>query len=149
LIRRFAVMLIPKRVKYRKQQRGRMRGLAKGGSEINFGEWGLKALEPAWITNKQIESCRVAIMRSLKKTGMLWIRVFPDKPISIHPAESRMGRGKGAPEKWVAVVKPGRIMFEIGGVNKEVAEEALKLASAKLPIKVKIVQRSTFGGESL
>ncbi len=142
-------MLIPKRVKYRKQQRGRMRGLAKGGTDINFGEWGLKALEPSWITNKQIEACRVAIMRSLKKTGMLWIRIFPDKPISVHPAESRMGRGKGAPEKWVAVVKPGKIMFEIGGVKKEVAQEALKLASAKLPIKVKIVERSAFGGESL
>ncbi|BBJ27225.1 MAG: 50S ribosomal protein L16 [Mesoaciditoga sp.] len=142
-------MLIPKRVKYRKQQRGRMRGFAKGGTEINFGEWGLKALEPAWITNKQIEACRVAIMRSLKKSGMLWIKIFPDKPVSVHPAESRMGRGKGNPEKWVCVVKPGKIMFEIGGVNKEVAEEALRLASSKLPIKTKIVQRTSFGGESL
>lgn len=142
-------MLIPKRVKYRKQQRGRMKGLAKGGTEINFGEWGLKALEPAWITNKQIESCRVAIMRSLKKSGMLWIKIFPDKPVSVHPAESRMGRGKGNPEKWVCVVKPGKIMFEIGGVSKEVAEEALRLASSKLPIKTKIVQRTSFGGESV
>ncbi len=142
-------MLIPKRVKYRKQQRGRMRGLAKGGSEINFGDWGLKALEPAWITNKQIEACRVSIMRSLKKSGMLWIRIFPDKPLSVHPAESRMGRGKGNPEKWVCVVKPGKIMFEIGGVSKEVAEEALRLASSKLPIKTKVVERTSFGGESL
>ncbi len=142
-------MLIPKRVKYRKQQRGRMKGMAKGGTEMNFGELGLKALEPAWITNKQLEACRVAITRTLKRNGMLWIRVFPDKPITVHPAESRMGRGKGAPEKWVAVVKPGKVMFEIGGVSPELARMALKSASAKLPIRTKIVQRPPFGGESL
>ncbi|WP_456399231.1 50S ribosomal protein L16 [Mesoaciditoga sp.] len=142
-------MLIPKRVKYRKQQRGRMRGLAKGGTEMNFGEWGLKALEPAWINNRQIEACRVAITRKLKRNGMIWIRIFPDKPITKHPADSRMGKGKGAPEKWVAVVKPGKIMFEVGGVNKDLALEALRLAAAKLPIKTRIVSRPSFGGESL
>ncbi len=142
-------MLIPKRVKYRKQHRGRMRGLAKGGTEVKFGELGLKALEPAWITSRQIEACRVAITRKLKRSGMIWIRIFPDKPVSQHPAESRMGRGKGAPEKWVAVVKPGKIMFEIGGVSKALAEEALRLAKAKLPIRTKIVLRPPFGGESM
>ncbi len=135
-------MLIPKRVKYRKQQRGRMTGIAYRGCEVDFGDFGLQALEPTWITNPQIEAARVAISRHIKK-GRIWVRVFPDKPYTKKPAESRMGKGKGPVEGWVAVVRPGKILFEIGGVDREVALEALRLASHKLPIKTRIVERST------
>src|SRR5216110_972335 len=121
-------MLMPKRVKYRKQQRGRMRGKAYRGSMVVFGEWGLMALEPAWVTNRQIEAARVAITRSIKRGGKMWIRIFPDKPVTKKPAETRMGKGKGAPEFWVSVVKPGRIMFEMAGVDEATAKEALGLA---------------------
>ncbi len=134
-------MLMPKRVKHRKQQRGRMKGRATRGATIEFGEYGLKAMEPKWITNKQIEAARVAITRHIKRVGKLWIRIFPDKPVTVKPAETRMGKGKGAPEYWVAVVKPGRIMFELEGVPIDVAKRAMMLASAKLPIKTKFVQR--------
>lgn len=134
-------MLMPKRVKHRKQQRGRMRGQATRGSKISFGEYGLKAMEPHWITNRQIESARVAITRHMKRQGKLWIRIFPDKPVTVKPAETRMGKGKGAPEYWVAVVKPGRILFEIEGVEPDIARRAMQLASAKLPLKTKFVQR--------
>jgi large subunit ribosomal protein L16 len=133
-------MLMPKRVKYRKQQRGRMNGKAYRGSSVVFGEYGLQALEPAWITNRQIEAARVAITRHIKRGGKLWIRVFPDKPISKKPAETRMGKGKGNPEFWVAVVKPGRILFELEGVTPEVAKESFKLAGSKLPIRTKFLQ---------
>ena len=135
-------MLMPKRFKYRKAHRGRMKGWATRGSSVSFGEYGLKALEPCWITNKQIEAARVAIMRHIKRTGKLWIRVFPDKPVTKKPAETRMGKGKGAPEGWVAVVKPGRVMFELEGVSADLAREAMTLASAKLPLKTKFVTRS-------
>jgi large subunit ribosomal protein L16 len=135
-------MLMPKRVKYRKQQRGRRRGKAYRGSEINFGEFGLKALEPAWLTNKQIEAARVALTRHIKRGGKVWIRIFPDKPVTVKPAETRMGKGKGAPDHWVAVIKPGRILFELEGVTSQLAREALNLASAKLPIKTKFVTRT-------
>ena len=135
-------MLMPKRVKYRKQQRGRRRGKAYRGSEINFGEFGLKALEPAWLTNKQIEAARVALTRHIKRGGKVWIRIFPDKPVTVKPAETRMGKGKGAPDHWVAVVKPGRILFELEGVTTQLAQEALELASSKLPIKTKFVART-------
>jgi large subunit ribosomal protein L16 len=135
-------MLMPKRVKYRKQQRGRRRGKAYRGSEINFGEFGLKALEPAWLTNKQIEAARVALTRHIKRGGKVWIRIFPDKPVTVKPAETRMGKGKGAPDHWVAVIKPGRILFELEGVTSQLAREALDLASAKLPIKTKFVART-------
>ena len=118
-------MLIPKRVKYRKQQRGRMKGKAIRGTEITYGEYGLQALEPAWITNRQIEAARVAMTRYIRRGGKVWIKIFPDKPVTAHPAETRMGKGKGNPEKWVAVVKPGRIMFELAGVSEERAREAL------------------------
>jgi large subunit ribosomal protein L16 len=134
-------MLSPKRVKFRKQQRGRRKGKAYRGADINFGEFGLKALEPAWITNRQIEAARVALTRYIKRGGKVWIRIFPDKPVTFKPAETRMGKGKGAPEYWVAVVKPGRILFELEGVDESVAKEALRLASAKLPIKTKFVSR--------
>ncbi len=134
-------MLAPKRIKYRKQQRGRMRGLAYRGSTVSFGEFGLQALEPGWITNRQIESARVALTRHIRRGGKVWIRIFPDKPITKKPAETRMGKGKGAPEGWVAVVKSGRVMFEIGGIARELALEALRLAAHKLPIKCKIVER--------
>jgi large subunit ribosomal protein L16 len=134
-------MLLPKRVKHRKTQRGRMKGKAYRGSLVTFGTFGMKALEPAWITNRQIESARIAINRYLKRDGKVWIRIFPDKPVTKKPAETRMGSGKGSPEFWVAVVKPGRVMFEIDGVSKEAAEEAIRLASHKLPIKVKFVTR--------
>jgi len=137
-------MLMPKRVKYRKQQRGRMTGKAFRGSAISFGDFGLKALEPAWITSRQIEACRVAISRKMKRDGKVWIRIFPDKPVTKKPLETRMGKGKGAPEFWVAVVKPGRVLFEVSGVPKELAAEALKLASHKLPIKTKVVTRPDF-----
>lgn len=134
-------MLAPKRVKFRKQQRGRRRGVAIRGSNIDFGEYGLKALEPAWITNKQIEAARVALTRFIKRGGKVWIRIFPDKPFTKKPAETRMGKGKGNPEYWVAVVKPGRIMFELEGVSELDAKKALSLAAAKLPIKTKFVSR--------
>ena len=134
-------MLMPKKVLWRKQSRGRMRGQTKGGAMVSFGEYGLKSLEPGWITSRQIEAARVAISRSMSRTGKMWIRVFPDKPITKKPAETRMGKGKGAPEGWVAVVKPGRVMFEISGVPIEVAREALRRAGHKLPIKVKFVER--------
>jgi large subunit ribosomal protein L16 len=139
-------MLMPKRVKYRRQHRGHMRGLATRGSTISFGEYGLKAVEPTWLTNRQIESARVAITRHMKRLGKLWIRVFPDKPITKKPAETRMGKGKGAPEGWICVVKPGRVLFELEGVTEEVAREAMKLASAKLPVKTKFVTRSVVEG---
>lgn len=139
-------MLMPKRVKYRKQQRGRRRGLAFRGSEVSFGEYGLKALEPGWITNKQIEASRVALTRFIKRGGKVWIRIFPDKPVTVKPAETRMGKGKGNPEFWVAVVKPGRIMFELEGVTEETAREALQLAADKLPIKSKFVARTALFG---
>jgi large subunit ribosomal protein L16 len=139
-------MLMPKRVKYRRQHRGRMRGQATRGSSIAFGEYGLKAVEPSWITNRQIEAARVAITRHMKRLGKLWIRVFPDKPITRKPAETRMGKGKGSPEGWIAVVKPGRIMFELEGVSEELAREAMKLAAAKLPVKTKFVARSVVEG---
>lgn len=134
-------MLSPKRVKFRKQQRGRRRGKAYRGANIDFGEYGLKALEPAWITNRQIEAARVALTRHIKRGGKVWIRIFPDKPVTFKPAETRMGKGKGSPEYWVAVVKPGRILFELEGVAEAIAKEALRLASAKLPIKTKFVSR--------
>ncbi len=138
-------MLMPKRTKYRKQQRGRMAGAAHRGSQIDFGEYGLQAEAPAWITNRQIEAARVAIMRHIKRQGKLWIRIFPDKPVTVKPAETRMGKGKGAPEYWVAVVKPGRIMFELEGVDLTVAKRAMELASSKLPIKTKFVRRIATG----
>jgi len=138
-------MLMPKRTKYRKQQRGRMRGKAFRGSKVLFGEYGLKALEPAWITSRQIEAARIAMTRYIKRGGRVWIRIFPDKPVTAKPAETRMGKGKGAPEFWVAVVKPGRILFEIEGVTLDQAQEAIRLASHKLPIKTKFVSRSDFG----
>jgi len=134
-------MLQPKRVKHRKQQRGRMGGQSTKGSTIEFGQYALKAMEPHWITNRQIESARVAITRHIKRTGKLWIRIFPDKPVTVKPAETRMGKGKGAPEYWVAVVKPGRVLFELEGVPVELAKRAMQLASAKLPLKTKFVQR--------
>lgn len=134
-------MLLPKRVKYRKTQRGRVRGKANRGTTVAFGYYGLKALEGAWITNRQIEAARIAINRYLKREGKLWIRIFPDKPVTKKPLETRMGSGKGSPEFWVAVVRRGKILFEVGGVPKESAQEALRLASHKLPIKTKFVQR--------
>ena len=140
-------MLVPKRVKHRKVQRGHMRGEAKGGKNVTFGEFGLKALDSHWISNRQIEAGRIAITRHMKRGGKVWIKIFPDKPVTKKPAETRMGSGKGSPEFWVAVVKPGRIMFEIAGVSEEVAREALRLASHKLPIKTKIVARTEEAGE--
>jgi large subunit ribosomal protein L16 len=140
-------MLLPKRVKHRKVMRGSRKGVAKGGTEIAFGDFGLKALEPAWITNRQIEAARVAMTRYMKRGGKVWINIFPDKPVTQKPAETRMGSGKGNPEKWVAVVKPGRIMFEVAGVSEEVAKEAMRLAAQKLPIKCKFVTRADSGGE--
>jgi len=134
-------MLMPKRVKYRKTQRGRMRGKATRGASVAFGDFGLKALEPGWITQRQIEATRVALTRMMKREGKVWIRIFPDKPVTKKPAETRMGSGKGVPEFWVAVVKPGRVMFELGGVTRDLAAEAFKLASHKLPIKAKLVTR--------
>lgn len=134
-------MLMPKRVKYRKQQRGRMRGKAQRGNSIAFGQFGLKALEAHWITSRQIEAARIAMTRYIKRGGKVWIRIFPDKPVTKKPAETRMGKGKGAPEYWVAVIKPGRILFEIEGVTEDVAKEAIRLASHKLPVKAKFVSR--------
>ncbi len=135
-------MLSPKKVKFRKQQRGRMRGAAKGGSALNFGEYGLQVLECGYITAKQIEAARIAMTRHVKRGGKMWIRIFPDKPVTKKPAEVRMGKGKGAPEAWVARVKPGRILYEMEGVSRELAKEALRLASHKLPLKTKFVERS-------
>ena len=135
-------MLAPKRVRRRKTHKGRMRGMAHRGSKVSFGEYGLQALEPTWITNRQIEAARVAMTRHIKRSGKVWIRIFPDKPITSKPAETRMGKGKGNPEGWVAVVKPGRIMFELEGVDEEVAERAMELAAAKLPIKCRFVVRA-------
>ena len=140
-------MLMPKRVKYRKQQRGRMRGKAYRGSSVAFGEWGLQAMEPAWVTNRQIEAARVAITRSIKRGGKMWIRVFPDKPVTKKPAETRMGKGKGSPEFWVAVVKPGRVLFELEGITRNLAQAALKLGASKLPIRTRFVERHELGGE--
>ena len=134
-------MLSPKRVKHRKQHRGRRAGMAKGGSTVQFGEYGLKSMEAAWITNRQIEAARIAMTRKIKRGGKVWINVFPDKPVTQKPAETRMGSGKGSPEHWVAVVKPGRVMFELAGVAEPLAKEALQLASQKLPVKTKIVKR--------
>ncbi len=142
-------MLMPRRVKYRKQQRGRLKGKAKGGTSVHFGEWGLKALEPAWITAQQIEACRIAMMRVMKRNGKIWIRIFPDKPYTKKPAESRMGKGKGNVEGWVAVVKPGKVLFEVAGVNEDVAMEALRYAASKLPIATKVVPRHRIGGEDV
>ncbi|MBA4311069.1 MAG: 50S ribosomal protein L16 [Chlorobiaceae bacterium] len=140
-------MLLPKRVKYRKQQRGRMRGKATRGFTISFGDFGLKVLEPGWITQRQIEASRVALTRLMKREGRVWIRIFPDKPVTKKPAETRMGSGKGAPEFWVAVVKPGTILFELGGINKTLAAEAMNIASHKLPLKTKMVTRRTYTGK--
>lgn len=138
-------MLMPKRVKYRKQHRGRMRGLSKGGTEVSFGEYGLKSLEPGWVTNRQIEAARIAMTRKIKRGGKVWTNVFPDKPVTKKPAETRMGSGKGNPEEWVAVVKPGRVMFELAGVPESLAREALRLASHKLPIKTVVATREERG----
>jgi large subunit ribosomal protein L16 len=134
-------MLMPKRVKHRKQQRGRMGGVATRGANLSFGDFGLKAMEPAWITNVQIEAARVAINRHIKRGGKMWIRIFPDKPITSKPAETRMGSGKGNPESWVAVVKPGRILFELEGISADLAKQALRLGASKLALKTKIVTR--------
>jgi len=134
--------LMPKKVKYRKQQRGRMKGLAWRGNSLAFGDFGLKALECAWVTDRQIEAARIAITRFIKRGGKLWIRIFPDKPITKKPQESRMGKGKGSPEGWVAVVRPGRVLFEMEGVPRERAEEALRLAAHKLPIATKFIARA-------
>jgi len=135
-------MLMPKRVKHRKEQRGRMKGLAYRGSQVSYGEYGLQALEPGWITNRQIEAARVAIVRHLRRGGKIWIKIFPHKPVTKKPAESRMGKGKGSPEFWVAVVKPGKVLYEIAGVPEEVAREAFRRASHKLPIKTRFVVRT-------
>ena len=140
-------MLMPKRVKFRRMQRGRMTGKATRGNTVSYGEYGLQAMEPGWITSNQIEAARIAMTRYTKRGGQVWIKIFPDKPVTKKPAETRMGSGKGSPEFWVAVVKPGRIMFEIAGVSEEVAREALRLASHKLPIKTKIVARTEEAGE--
>ena len=140
-------MLLPKRVKYRRVHRGRMTGKATRGNKVTYGEYGLVALEPAWITSNQIEAARIAMTRYTKRGGQVWIKIFPDKPVTKKPAETRMGSGKGSPEFWVAVVKPGRVMFEIAGVSEEVAREALRLASHKLPIKTKIIARTEEAGE--
>ena len=142
-------MLIPKRVKHRKQFRGRLKGKAMRGNKVAHGDYGLVSLEPAWITNRQIEAARIAMTRYIKRGGKVWIKIFPDKPISAKPAETRMGSGKGSPEYWVAVVKPGRVLFEMGGVSVEVAREAMRLAGHKLPIKTKFVIKGQeeLGGE--
>lgn len=141
-------MLIPKRVKHRKQFRGRMKGTAQRGNKVAHGDYGLVALEPAWITNRQIEAARIAMTRYIKRGGKVWIKIFPDKPITAKPAETRMGSGKGSPEYWVAVVKPGRVLFEMGGVNPTIAREAMRLAGHKLPIKTKfVVKGQELGGE--
>ncbi len=138
-------MLAPSRTKYRKQQRGRMKGKATRGNKLDFGEFGLKALEPAWVSSKQIEAARVAVTRKMRRGGKVWIRIFPDKPVTVKPAETRMGKGKGAPEFWVAVVRPGRILFEVEGVSEDVARAALEMAASKLPCKAKVVSRHELG----
>ena len=140
-------MLLPKRVKYRRVQRGRLTGKATRGNKVNYGDYGLVALEPAWITSNQIEAARIAMTRYTKRGGHVWIKIFPDKPITEKPAETRMGSGKGSPEYWVAVVKPGRVMFEIAGVDESVAREAMRLAANKLPIKCKFATKEEQGGE--
>lgn len=140
-------MLMPKRVKYRKQMRGRMKGRATRGTEVSFGEYGLQALEPSWITSRQIEAARRAIVRHLRRRGKYWIRIFPDKPVTAKPAETRMGKGKGAVDHWVAVVKPGRVMFELGGIPEDIAREAFRLAGHKLPLKCQFVRREDLFGE--
>ena len=140
-------MLMPKRVKYRRVHRGRMTGKAMRGNTLAYGEYGLQAMEPGWITSNQIEAARIAMTRFTKRSGQVWIKIFPDKPVTKKPAETRMGSGKGSPEYWVSVVKPGRIMFEIAGVSEEVAREALRLASHKLPIKTKVIARTEEAGE--
>ncbi|MFY0643813.1 MAG: 50S ribosomal protein L16 [Bacteroidia bacterium] len=137
-------MLSPKRVKYRKRQKGRVKGLAGRGHRIEFGDFGLKSLEPCWITSRQIEAARIALNRHMKREGKLWIRIFPDKPVTKKPAEVRMGKGKGSPEYWVAVIKPGTIIFEINGVSEEIAREGMRLAAQKLPITTKLVVRPDF-----
>ncbi len=137
-------MLQPKRTKYRKKQKGRVKGIATRGHEISFGTFGIKSLEPGWITSRQIEAARIAMTRAMKREGQVWIRIFPDKPITKKPAEVRMGKGKGAPEYWVAVIKPGTILFESDGVKTELAKEALRLAAQKLPIKTKFVVRNDY-----
>lgn len=138
-------MLMPKRVKYRKQQRGRMKGRASRGTEVSFGDFGLQSLEPAWVTARQIEAARRAIVRRLRRRGKYWIRIFPDKPVTTKPAETRMGKGKGDVDHWVAVVRPGRMVFEVGGVDEDAARDALRLASHKLPIKTQVVARIELG----
>jgi large subunit ribosomal protein L16 len=141
-------MLMPKKVKYRKQQRGRMRGLAWRGSSVAFGDYGLMALEPCWMTDRQIEAARIALTRGIKRGGKVWIRIFPDKPITKKPAETRMGKGKGSPEGWVAVVKPGRVMFELEGVTPEIGRKAMALAAAKIGVKSKFVSREEGEGHT-
>ena len=140
-------MLLPKRVKYRRVMRGRMKGKATRGNVVSHGEFGLQALEPAWITSRQIEAARIAMTRYTKRGGQVWIKIFPDKPVTRKPAETRMGSGKGAPEYWVAVVKPGRVMFELSGVSEEVAREAMRLAMHKLPVRCKFVKKEEMGGD--
>lgn len=140
-------MLMPRRVKFRKQHRGRMRGRASRGATLHYGDFGLQALEPGWVTNRQIEAARIAMTRHIRRGGKVWIRIFPDKPVTKKPAETRMGGGKGAPEYWVAVVKPGRVMFEVSGVPADLAKEAIRLASHKLPVRSRFIQREEVGGE--
>ena len=140
-------MLMPKRTKFRRVQRGRMKGAASRGNKVSYGDYGLQSLEPAWITSNQIESARIAMTRYIKRGGQVWIKIFPDKPVTSKPLGTRMGKGKGAPEYWVAVVKPGRVMFEIAGVPEETAREALRLAMHKLPVKCKFVKKAEQGGE--
>jgi large subunit ribosomal protein L16 len=139
-------MLVPKRVKHRKQMRGRRKGKAYSGATVAFGEYGLQALEAAWVTNRQIEAARVAITRFIKRGGKMWIRIFPDKPVTVKPAETRMGKGKGAPEFWVAVVKPGRVLFELEGIGLDLAKKAMRLGASKLPMKTKFVERHDLAG---
>lgn len=141
-------MLMPKRTKYRKSHRGRMKGKAMRGNDLHFGEYGLQAMEPSWITDRQIEAARVAMTRHIKRGGKVWIRIFPDKVVTKKPAETRMGSGKGAPEYWVAVVKPGRVLFEVAGVNEELAREAMRLAAFKLPIRTRFLSREKIGGDT-
>jgi large subunit ribosomal protein L16 len=139
-------MLAPKRVKFRKQMKGHTRGMAQRGNKVSFGDYGLQTLDPGWITNRQIEAARVAMTRHIKRGGKVWIRIFPDKPVTKKPAETRMGKGKGNPEYWVAVVRPGRMMFELEGVSEDVARRAFDLAAAKLPVKTRFVARAQHGG---
>ncbi|MCL1872507.1 MAG: 50S ribosomal protein L16 [Clostridiales bacterium] len=141
-------MLLPKRVKFRRQHRGKMRGTAQRGNTISYGEFGMQALECGWITSRQIEASRIAMTRYIKRGGQVWIKIFPHKPVTEKPAETRMGSGKGSPEYWVAVVKPGRVMFEIAGVSEELAKEAIRLAQHKLPIKTRFIRREDVGGEA-